>query len=161
MVHEQIRRLLPLGHNTRMGVLLLMAVSLQMPCTSVAAADRLTIRTASSRQPTSRRMRVRSLWQCQKCADRRRTSMAWGKSLEMTTAQPSSLPSVSGTITSEGVPLGGGMIEFHEDAQPTEGVKVDIRDGRYSIPNLPPGQYRIKIRSVPDPVKAEQAQDAP
>jgi hypothetical protein len=53
------------------------------------------------------------------------------------------------------------MIEFHEDVRPTEGVKVDIRDGRYSIPNLPPGQYRIKIRAVPDPVKAEQAQDAP
>jgi len=87
--------------------------------------------------------------------------MAWGKSLEMSVVQPIPLPSVSGTVTLEGVPLGGGTIEFHGDAQPKEGVKVDIRDGRYSIPNLPPGQYRIEIRSVPDPAKADRAQDVP
>lgn len=161
MVHEQLRGLLLLGHNALMVVLLLVAVSFQMPCTSVAGADQPSFRTTGSSQPFSRRMRVRCLWWSQNFADRRGMSMACGKSLEISVLQPISVPSVSGTVTSEGVPLGGGTIEFHGDAHSKEGIRGDIRDGGYSIPNLSPGQYRVKIRSVPDPSKADRAKEAP
>ncbi len=85
--------------------------------------------------------------------------MAWGKSQETSVAQATPLPFASGTVTLDGVPVEGGTIEFHSDTG--EIKRGDIRDGRWSIPNLPPGQYRIEIPSVPDPATGDPAPDVP
>jgi hypothetical protein len=88
--------------------------------------------------------------------------MAWGKSRDTSVVQPTPLPFASGTLTLDGVPLQGGTIEFHSDTQSKIEIRWgEIRDGRWSIPNLPPGQYRIEIPSVPDPAKSDPAEDLP
>jgi hypothetical protein len=162
MVHEQVHRLVPRRRNAFMGVLFLVAALFPMPCSSIAAAQRASFRTACTLQPIPRRMRIRCLWRSPNRADCRGAAMAWGKSRDTSVVQPTPLPFASGTLTLDGVPLQGGTIEFHSDTQSKIEIRWgEIRDGRWSIPNLPPGQYRIEIPSVPDPAKSDPAEDLP
>lgn len=52
--------------------------------------------------------------------------------------------SVSGQVTStEGEPLPGVTVEARGDVLPQPRVTVTSESGRYSLPNLPPGQYEL------------------
>lgn len=52
--------------------------------------------------------------------------------------------SVSGEVTStEGEPLPGVTVEARGDVLPQPRVTVTSESGRYSLPNLPPGQYEL------------------
>jgi hypothetical protein len=58
--------------------------------------------------------------------------------------------SISGGVTWKGQPLDRGSIQFLPAAGAGGMVGVEIRDGRYALPNPPglvPGTYRVRINS--------------
>jgi len=75
-----------------------------------------------------------------------------------------SKPSVTGTVSFDGAPVDGGVINFvPEGGQRAEGgrASAEIKDGKYAIPAEkipPPGRYRVEIlwnkktgKDVPNP----------
>jgi hypothetical protein len=59
------------------------------------------------------------------------------------------LPSVSGTVTWNGAPLEGGFISFLPESGVQATCKGDIKEGRYEVPGITPGNWRVVITPLP------------
>ena len=107
--------------------------------------------------------RIRRLCNVAQRFDRRIGSTASELAQNTSATASDQLPAATGTVTMGGEPMKQGTIEFHGGPEPKNKIKVDIRGGRFAIPEgqLPPGKYRIEIRSEPEPAEVHSVKDVP
>ncbi len=150
-------------HHALLGAFVFVSLSVPMSAPAATAANRLLLRQPGSVCHLLRRIRIRRFRKRAHHMDRRSQPMAIGPAKKTSVAQSDQQPAVTGTVTMSGEPIEQGVIEFHGGPEAKDKITVDIHDGRFSIPegHLSPGQYRVEIRSVPDPADVDQAQDIP
>ena len=61
-----------------------------------------------------------------------------------------SAPVVSGSVSVNGQPVSRGYVTFFP-AQGTKATRgVEVKDGRYLLTVIPPGQWRVQVMETPD-----------
>lgn len=158
---EQQQQMCRQTHNAFVGVFLLAASFVLVPGLPATAAEQALVATRVPVCPRCHRMRIRCFRKIAQRFERRSGFAACEPGTKTSIAPSKQVPTVAGTVTKDGNPVDRGIIEFRAGPDSKDKIRVEIRDGRYFIPEGPlaPGQYRVEIPSELDPANTHPAQD--